>query len=143
VGLTATPKDEVDKNTYGIFELPDGMPTYGYELDQAVADGYLVDYRTLETGLKFLEEGITYDELSPEEQAVFEETFGDPDDDSSTAPIEELVRSVVGLSQDEANTVFSAFLNTGLLEDSRQQHFVKLLVDYIVKCGMMKDFGSA
>ena len=32
VGLTATPKDEIDKNTYKIFELEDGIPTYGYEL---------------------------------------------------------------------------------------------------------------
>ena len=29
VGLTATPKDEIDKNTYNIFELENGVPTYG------------------------------------------------------------------------------------------------------------------
>lgn len=44
VGLTATPKDEIDKNTYSIFELEKGVPTYGYELAQAVKDGYLVDF---------------------------------------------------------------------------------------------------
>ena len=49
VGLTATPKDEIDKNTYEIFELENGVPTYGYELAQAVKDGYLVDFVSVET----------------------------------------------------------------------------------------------
>lgn len=48
VGLTATPKDEIDKNTYGIFDLESGVPTYGYELSQAVQDGYLVDFVSIE-----------------------------------------------------------------------------------------------
>ena len=38
VGLTATPKDEIDKNTYEVFELQSGVPTYGYELAQAVKE---------------------------------------------------------------------------------------------------------
>ena len=75
VGLTATPKDEIDKNTYGIFDLENGVPTYGYELAQAVKDGYLVDFTTVETKLKFIEEGIAYDELSEEDKAEYEETF--------------------------------------------------------------------
>jgi len=75
VGLTATPKDEIEKNTYMVFELESGVPTYGYELAQAVQDGYLVDYTTIETKLKFLEEGIKYDELSDEDKAQYENTF--------------------------------------------------------------------
>lgn len=75
VGLTATPKDEIDKNTYGIFDLENGVPTYGYELAQAVKDGYLVDFITVETKLKFIEEGIAYDELSEEDKAEYEKTF--------------------------------------------------------------------
>ncbi len=39
VGLTATPKDEIDRNTYGLFELEDGVPTDAYGLDDAIADG--------------------------------------------------------------------------------------------------------
>lgn len=77
VGLTATPKDEVDKNTYSIFNLENGVPTYAYELSQAVKDNYLVDYQTLETKTKFLEEGIVYDDLSEEEKAEFEDVFED------------------------------------------------------------------
>ena len=75
VGLTATPKDEIDKNTYEIFELENGVPTYGYELAQAVTDGFLVDFMSVESKLKFIENGIVYDELSDEDKAVYENTF--------------------------------------------------------------------
>lgn len=75
VGLTATPKDEIDKNTYGIFELENGVPTYGYELSQAVEDGYLVDFMSVETKLKFIEQGIVYEELSEEDKELYEDTF--------------------------------------------------------------------
>ena len=77
VGLTATPKDEIDKNTYEIFELQNGIPTYGYELAQAVKDGYLVDFISVETTLKFIQEGIVYDELSEEDREAYEDTFED------------------------------------------------------------------
>lgn len=77
VGLTATPKDEIDKNTYSIFELESGVPTYGYELAQAVKDGYLVDFQSVETTLKFVEQGIVYDELSEEDKVAYEDTFED------------------------------------------------------------------
>lgn len=80
VGLTATPKDEIDKNTYGVFGLEDGMPTYGYELSQAVTDGYLVDYMSVECKVKFMEEGIRYDELSEADRAQYEETFTEDGD---------------------------------------------------------------
>ena len=81
VGLTATPKDEIDKNTYEVFELENGVPTYGYELAQAVKDGYLVDFITVETKLKFLEEGIVYDQLTDEEKEEYEEKFVDENDE--------------------------------------------------------------
>ncbi len=79
VGLTATPKEEIDKNTYSIFDLESGVPTYGYELSQAVQDGYLVDFVSIETELKFMSEGITFAELTPEEQEIYESTFTDED----------------------------------------------------------------
>ena len=75
VGLTATPKDDIDKNTYEVFELESGVPTYGYELAEAVKDGYLVDFLSVETELKFIEQGIAYDELSDEEKDEYEKTF--------------------------------------------------------------------
>lgn len=80
VGLTATPKDEVDKNTYEVFKLENGVPTYAYEYEKAVDDGYLVDYSTIEVKSKIMEDGIKYDELSEDEKEEFENTF---DDDKS------------------------------------------------------------
>ena len=81
VGLTATPKDEIDKNTYEVFELENGVPTYGYELAQAVKDGYLVDFMSVETKLKFIEQGIVYDELSAQDKEEYENTFEDESGD--------------------------------------------------------------
>lgn len=81
VGLTATPKDEIDKNTYDIFELESGVPTYGYELAQAVKDGFLVDFVSVETELKFISNGITWDQLSDEEKEIYEDTFVDENGD--------------------------------------------------------------
>ena len=77
VGLTATPKDEIVIYTYEVFELENGVPTYGYELAQAVKDGYLVDYTSVETTLKFIQQGIVYDELSEEDKQAYEDTFED------------------------------------------------------------------
>ncbi len=68
VGLTATPKDEIDHNTYGLFDLEDGVPTDAYGLDDAVADGYLVPPVAISVPLKFQREGIKYDDLSEDEK---------------------------------------------------------------------------
>lgn len=77
IGLTATPKNEIDKNTYTVFDLESGVPTYAYEYEKAVEDGYLVDYTTIEVKSKIMEDGIKYDELSEEEKDEFEATFDD------------------------------------------------------------------
>lgn len=77
LGLTATPKSDIDKNTYEVFELENNVPTYAYELGEAIEEGFLNPYHTIETRMKFIEEGIHYDELSEEEKEEFEETFED------------------------------------------------------------------
>lgn len=68
VGLTATPKDEIDHNTYGLFDLESGVPTDAYGLDEAVSDGYLVPPKAVSVPLKFQREGIKYNDLSEVEQ---------------------------------------------------------------------------
>ena len=68
VGLTATPKDEIDRNTYSLFELESGVPTDAYSLDEAVADKNLVPPRAVSVPLKFQREGINYDDLSEDEK---------------------------------------------------------------------------
>ena len=68
VGLTATPKDEIDKNTYSLFDLEDGVPTDAYSLDEAVADGYLVPPKAISVPLQIVRSGLRYDDLSDEEK---------------------------------------------------------------------------
>ncbi|KAF0835778.1 DEAD/DEAH box helicase family protein [Nocardia caishijiensis] len=72
LGLTATPKDEVDYNTYQLFHLETGVPTHDYSLDQAIADGYLVRPRAVNVPLTFPLEGIRYSALSEEERKRYE-----------------------------------------------------------------------
>jgi type I restriction enzyme R subunit len=78
IGLTATPKKEVDHNTYGLFGIEDDNPTYAYELDSAVNAGFLVPPKAISVPLKFVREGVKYDDLSDTEKAEYEEKFGDP-----------------------------------------------------------------
>lgn len=73
VGLTATPKDEVEKNTYDIFDLQDGMPTYAYEDVSAYAEEFLVPPTKISVATKFVREGIKYNELSEDEQKQWED----------------------------------------------------------------------
>lgn len=79
LGLTATPRDQVDRNTYELFELADGQPTYAYELGQAVADEYLVPPVAVSVPLKFPREGLKYDELSEAEREEYEEKLTNPE----------------------------------------------------------------
>lgn len=72
VGLTATPKDEVEKDTYGIFDLQKGMPTYAYEDEKAYGEKYLVPPTKISVATKFLREGVKYKELSEDEQEEWE-----------------------------------------------------------------------
>lgn len=75
VGLTATPRDDVDKNTYKFFQLENNVPTFVYEYDEAVKQKYLVDYHTISTTTKFIERGIKYSELKEEDREEYENLF--------------------------------------------------------------------
>ena len=80
VGLTATPKTDVDRNTYDFFEVENGVPTYAYDYETAVyTDHYLVPYYNYEVKTKFLEEGITYDDLSEADKERYEDDFAEDD----------------------------------------------------------------
>lgn len=77
IGLTATPKSELDKNTFEIFQMPDDEPTDVYNLKEAVIDGFLVDYKKKSPDLKFPKRGIKYAELSEADKKAYEGTFTD------------------------------------------------------------------
>ena len=79
VGLTATPKDSVDTNTYSLFELETGVPTDAYDLSDAIKDGYLVPPQAVSVPLKFQRGGITYDELTEDEKEEWDAAEWDED----------------------------------------------------------------
>ena len=86
VGLTATPREQVDRNTYALFDLAPGVPTDAYELETAVADGFLVPPRVQQVDLTFPREGIDYDSLSDEEQEQWESLDWGDDVDETGLP---------------------------------------------------------
>ncbi len=78
IGLTATPRDEIDRDTYRLFELQRGVPTDAYSLEEAVSDGFLVPARAVSVPLKFVRDGMTYDDMSEEDKIAWDETdWGD------------------------------------------------------------------
>ena len=116
VGLTATPKDDIDKNTYEIFELENGVPTYGYELAQAVKDGYLVDFMSVETKLKFIEQGIVYDDLSDADKEAYENTFEDENGDLPESIASSALNEWI-FNEDTIREVLHVLMNNGLKID--------------------------
>ncbi|MCZ8021513.1 MAG: DEAD/DEAH box helicase family protein [Cyclobacteriaceae bacterium] len=78
IGLTATPKAEADRDTYGLFGLEPNIPTFAYELEQAVKDGWLVPPKAISVPIKFQRKGIKYSELSEADKLKYEEQFADP-----------------------------------------------------------------
>ena len=123
IGLTATPKDEVDKNTYDIFELDNGFPTYGYDLAQAVKDGYLVDYVSVESKLKFIEQGIVYDELSEEDKEEYERTFTEED---GNLP----------------ESISSSALNTWIFNEDTIKQVLHILMEHAIKIEYGQKLGK-
>ena len=110
LGLTATPKAETHKDTYELFQLETGVPTFSYELNLAVDDKFLVPPVAMLVPLKFPREGIKYAELSEEDKLKFEETFADSEDN---------VPDEVG----------SAALNDWLFNENTVNKVIQLLMD--------------
>jgi type I restriction enzyme, R subunit len=86
VGLTATPREQIDKNTYSLFGLKSGIPTDAYELDTAVQDGFLVPPSVQKVDLKFPRQGIDYDSLSEDEKEEWESIDWGDEGDSGGPP---------------------------------------------------------
>jgi len=111
VGLTATPKDEIDHNTYRLFHLEDGIPTDAYSLDEAVADGYLVPPRAVSVGTKFLRTGIRYDDLSEEEKDQWDSLDWGDDGPPAEVSTEELNRFL--FNEDTVDKVLGTLMADG------------------------------
>ncbi|MDN5745952.1 MAG: DEAD/DEAH box helicase family protein, partial [Nocardioidaceae bacterium] len=111
VGLTATPKDEVDHNTYRLFHLEDGVPTDAYGLDEAVGDGFLVPPFGVSVGTKFLRQGITYEDLSEEEKDEWDALDWGEDGPPDAVDSEELNRFL--FNEDTVDKVIATLMAEG------------------------------
>ncbi len=111
VGLTATPKDEVDHNTYRLFHLEDGVPTDAYGLDEAVAAGYLVPPKGVAVGTKFLRQGIRYADLSEQEKDQWDSLEWGEDGPPDEVGAEELNRFL--FNEDTVDLVLATLMSSG------------------------------
>lgn len=114
LGLTATPKSEIDKDTYGVFDLEKGNPTFAYELEQAVEEGYLVNYTTLEYRDAIMENGVHYDELSEEDKKHFEDTFAEDPTISVTKKVPNTAVNKWLFNQDTIDNMLKELMDKGL-----------------------------
>ena len=114
VGLTATPKTEVDHNTYGLFGIEDGNPTFAYELDMAVDQKYLVPFKAKSVPMKFLREGIKYKELSDAEKKQYEEKFGDPTTGEAPEEISSAALNAWLFNTDTVDKVLDHLMKSGI-----------------------------
>ncbi|QSR26867.1 restriction endonuclease subunit R [Nocardioides aromaticivorans] len=111
VGLTATPKDEVDHNTYRLFHLEDGVPTDNYSLDEAVEAGYLVPPKGISVGTQFLRSGIKYDDLTEEEKDQWDALDWGEDGPPDEVGAEELNRFL--FNEDTVDKVLETLMTQG------------------------------
>lgn len=113
VGLTATPKTDVDRNTYDFFEMEHGIPTYAYDYETAVyTDHVLVPYYNYEVKTKFIEDGITYDDLSEEDKERYEEDFIEDDTIPEYIPSQALNKFV--FNETTVDTVLQDLMERGI-----------------------------
>ena len=73
IGLTATPTDYIEHNTFEMFDCAAGLPTFEYPFEIAVEHDHLVSFRILEARTRFQIEGIKTGELPPEFQRQIKE----------------------------------------------------------------------
>lgn len=122
IGLTATPKKDIDKNTYRLFEIEDDNPTYAYELNEAVNSGYLVPPKAYTVPVKFPREGVKYKDLSEKDKEHFEELFG------------------ISVEQDEEEipTIAKSKINSFLFNANT----VDLVLEHLMKNGLHIESGD-
>ena len=113
VGLTATPKDEVDRNTYGLFDLENGVPTDAYSLEEAVRDGFLVPPKAVSVPLKFQREGIKYNDLPDEDKDQWDALEWDEEGDVPDRVEAEAVNKWL-FNKDTVDKVLAHLMTRGL-----------------------------
>ena len=120
IGLTATPRDEIDKNTFKLLELED-EPNFEYTFDEAVKDGYLVPYKAKRHNSKMINNGIKYDELTKEQRDELEKVWDYDKMLKGIDPNKEYHRDIEGneifrylINDDTIDNVLSELMESGL-----------------------------
>ena len=125
VGLTATPRNEVDRNTYDFFQSEHGVPTYLYEYKTAVErDGYLVPFYNIEAKTKFADDGITYDDLSEADKERYEDDFGEDDGEGGVEVPDHINADALNrfvMNADTVDTVLQDFMEHGIRTKGGEQ----------------------
>jgi len=114
VGLTATPRDEVDRDTYGLFDLEPGMPTDSYDLDEAIAQNWLVPPEPISVPTKFLRGGIKYDELSDDEKDQWDMLDWDDEDDAPRDEVSAEELNKFFFNEDTVDKVLGHLMTNGI-----------------------------
>ena len=114
LGLTATPKEQVDADTYTLFGVDKNKPTYEYDYETAVREGFLVDYTVLDRTTNLLKNGLKYSDLSNDEKEAYEEEFSEDGITPPMIPHDEFYRNVINLPTLDLvlNTLMSEGLKT-------------------------------
>lgn len=114
IGLTATPKKDIDHNTYTLFNIEDDNPTFAYELNQAVQDKFLVPPKAINLPVKFVHEGIKYSELPEADKAKYEETFFDGETEVEDSEISKTAINKFLFNNNTIDEVLDYLMNHGI-----------------------------
>lgn len=113
VGLTATPKSEVDANTYRVFGCESGTPNFDYSLEEAVKDHYLVNYKSFSRTTAVLKRGVKYKDLSPEDQRKVDQLFAEePPTPDFTIPENKIFKKI--FNEDTCRKILEEVMTNGI-----------------------------
>lgn len=116
VGLTATPREEIDRSTYRLLELEDGVPNDYYEYAEAVRDGHLVDFEAYRYDSDILKHGIKYNDRTEDEKAQLDTIFESEGVTERDIENNEIFRYVY--NTDTIDKVLQELMEKGLRVDS-------------------------
>ncbi|MCQ2148324.1 MAG: DEAD/DEAH box helicase family protein [Bacteroidales bacterium] len=131
IGLTATPRDEIDRSTYTLLGLDNGEPNFSYDLEEAVADGFLIPYETLQYHSKIMDSGIRWDDLPEDQQERLEEVWTYEKALAGIADEEEYHRDI------ESKEIFSYLINNDTIDKVLQE-----LMDKGLKVNSGEEIGK-
>ena len=116
IGLTATPREEIDRSTYRLLELEDGVPNDYYEYAEAVKDGHLVDFEAYRYDSDILKHGIKYNERSEDEKEQLDTIFEEEGTSERDIENNEIFRYIY--NTDTIDKVLQELMEKGLRVDS-------------------------